>query len=165
MPSRITRNSHRPRASDRTMVAYEATSSLAALSNSMALPPSAKKPYQNGQPAKLLHGCETTVGWISRKNLALRSRRSFLLTSLFIELIDLLAPKFHPHSWLVCSTSDQRWLSLEILVSISGFESLEGSQIILKNVHLTLVRFGKTSAKGSHCTSTGSISRKHFWVA
>ena len=30
MPSRITRNSHRPRASDRTMVASEATSSLAA---------------------------------------------------------------------------------------------------------------------------------------
>jgi hypothetical protein len=54
MPSRITRNSHRPRASDRTMVACEATSSLAALSNSMALPPSAKKPYENG-PAKLLH--------------------------------------------------------------------------------------------------------------
>jgi hypothetical protein len=54
----------------------------------MALPPSAKKPYENGQPAKLLHGCETTVGWISRKNLALRSRRSFFLTSLFIELIE-----------------------------------------------------------------------------
>ena len=30
MPSRITRYSHRPRASDRTMVASEATSSLAA---------------------------------------------------------------------------------------------------------------------------------------
>ncbi len=52
-----------------------------------------RNPYENGQPAKLLHGCETTVGWISRKNLGLRSRRSFFLTSLprnklFIELID-----------------------------------------------------------------------------
>jgi hypothetical protein len=73
------------------MVAGQATSSLAALSNSMALPPSAKKPYENGQPAKLLHGCETTVGWIARKNLALRSRRSFFLTSLFIELIEVNA--------------------------------------------------------------------------
>jgi hypothetical protein len=43
MPSRITRNSHRPRASDRTMVASEATSSLAALLNSTASSPSAEK--------------------------------------------------------------------------------------------------------------------------
>ena len=50
MPSRITRNSHRPRASDRTMVASEATSSLAALSNSMASSPSAEKPTRMDKP-------------------------------------------------------------------------------------------------------------------
>ena len=43
MPSRITRNSDRPRASDRTMVAPEATSSLAALPNTTASLPSPEK--------------------------------------------------------------------------------------------------------------------------
>jgi hypothetical protein len=49
------------------MVASEATSPLAALSKLEGSPPLPEKPYENGQPAKLLHGCETTVGWISRK--------------------------------------------------------------------------------------------------
>jgi hypothetical protein len=40
---------------------------------------SAEETYEHGQSAKLLQGNETTVGWISRKNLALRSRRSFFL--------------------------------------------------------------------------------------
>ena len=43
IPSRIIRNSDRPRASDRTMVASEATSSLAALPNSTASLPSPEK--------------------------------------------------------------------------------------------------------------------------
>jgi hypothetical protein len=39
---------------------------LAALSNSMASPPSPEEPYEPGQSAELLPGSETTVGWISR---------------------------------------------------------------------------------------------------
>ena len=69
MPSRITRNSHRPRASDRTMVASEATSSLAALLNSTASSPSAETLMSMDNKPQLLPGSETTVGWISRKNL------------------------------------------------------------------------------------------------
>ena len=43
---------------------------LAALSNSMASPPFTEAAYEHGQSAKLLQGSETTVGWISRNNLA-----------------------------------------------------------------------------------------------
>ena len=89
MPSRITRNSHRPRASDRTMVASEATSPLAALLNSTASSPSAEKLTRMDNKAKLLQRSETTVGWISRKNLHSGRDGAFFLTSLFIELIDL----------------------------------------------------------------------------
>ena len=88
MPSRITRNSHRPRASDRTMVSSEATSPLAALLNSTASSPSAEKLTRMDNKAKLLQRSETTVGWISRKNLHSGRGGAFFLTSLFIELID-----------------------------------------------------------------------------
>ena len=79
MPSRITRNSYRPRASYRTMVASEATSALAALSKLDSMSPSAEETHENGQQAKLLQRSETTVGWISRNYLDLRSRRNFFL--------------------------------------------------------------------------------------
>jgi hypothetical protein len=63
--------------------------SLAALSNSMAWPPSSEQPYENGQQVNLLQRNETTVGWISRKNLdAPVEAELFFLTSLFIELIE-----------------------------------------------------------------------------
>ena len=88
MPPRITRNSHRPRASDRTMVDAAAPVSLAALSNSMASPSATEETYENGQQAKLLQGSKTTVGWISRNNLASGRGGVFFLTSPFIELID-----------------------------------------------------------------------------
>src|SRR5205814_9334192 len=76
MPSRITRNSHRPRASDRTMVASEATSSLAALLNSTAASPAAEKLTRMNNKPNFSREVETSVGWISRKKSRLRSRRS-----------------------------------------------------------------------------------------
>ena len=45
--SRITRNSYRPRASDRTMVGFEVPVSLAALSDSIAAAIT-KRSYENG---------------------------------------------------------------------------------------------------------------------
>src|SRR5436305_1427120 len=64
MPSRITRNSHRPRASDRTMVASEATSSLAALLNSTAASPAAEKLTRMNNKPNFSRELETSVGWI-----------------------------------------------------------------------------------------------------
>jgi len=75
------------------MVASEATSSLAALSNSMASSPSAEKLTRMDNKPNFSR--EVKIQWAgSRKNLGLRSRRAFFLdipfyrTSLFIELID-----------------------------------------------------------------------------
>jgi hypothetical protein len=89
MPSRITRNSHRPRASDRTMVAFEATSSLVALSNSMASSPSAEKltrmdnkPNFSREVKLQWAGCRETISLSGQSG-------AFFLTFLFIELIDL----------------------------------------------------------------------------
>ena len=93
MPSRITRNSHRPRASDRTMVATEATSSLAALANSTAFLSSAEQLTRMDNKPNFSRE-QTTVGWISRKNLHSGRGRAFFLTSLFIELIDPIEPGF-----------------------------------------------------------------------
>jgi hypothetical protein len=65
MPSRITRNSHRPRASDRTMVALK--HHLACRSFRLdGRATISRETHDNGQQAKLLQGNETTVGWISR---------------------------------------------------------------------------------------------------
>ena len=68
MPSRITRNSHWPRASDRTMVASEATTSLAALSKLDGSVTISRETHENGQQAKLLQRSENTVGWISKES-------------------------------------------------------------------------------------------------
>jgi len=70
------------------MVASEATSPLAALLNSTASSPSAEKLTRMDNKAKLLQRSETTVGWISRKNLHSGRDGAFFLTSLFIELIE-----------------------------------------------------------------------------
>jgi hypothetical protein len=85
MPSRITRNSHRPRASDRTMVASEATSSLADLSNSMASSPSAEKLTRMDNKPNFSR--EVKLQWAGSRDRNLASGRggAFFLTSLFIE--------------------------------------------------------------------------------
>ena len=70
------------------MVDAAAPVSLAALSNSMASPSATEETYENGQQAKLLQGSKTTVGWISRNNLASGRGGVFFLTSPFIELIE-----------------------------------------------------------------------------
>ena len=96
MPSRITRNSHRPRASDRTMVASEATSSLAALSNSMASSPSAEKPTRMDNKPNFSR--EVKLQWAgSRERISPSGRGgAFFLTSLFIELIDRMMSSYRP---------------------------------------------------------------------
>ena len=79
MPSRITRNSHRPRASDRTMVASEATSSLAALSNSMAASPSAETLTRMDNKPNLSREVKPQWAGPRERNLGLRSRQNFFL--------------------------------------------------------------------------------------
>jgi len=66
MPSRITRNSHRPRASDRTMVAMKHHIARRSLKLDGCVTIS-RETHEDGQQAKILQGNETTVGWISRK--------------------------------------------------------------------------------------------------
>jgi hypothetical protein len=61
------------------MVVSEATSSLAALSNSMAPSPSAKTLTRMDNKPNFSREVETSVGWISRKKSRLRSRRKFFL--------------------------------------------------------------------------------------
>ena len=87
MPPRITRNSHRPRASDRTMVASEATSLACRSLQLDSIVTISRAIHEHGQQAKLLQRSETTVGWISRKTLHSGRGGAFFLTSLFIELI------------------------------------------------------------------------------
>ena len=94
MPSRITRNSHRLRASDRTMVASEATSSLADLSNSMASSSSAEKLTRMDNKPNFSR--EVKLQWAGSRDRNLASGRggAFFLTSLFIE-------RFEPQSGIL----------------------------------------------------------------
>ena len=89
MPSRITRNSHRPRASDRTMVASEATSSLAALSNSMASSASAEKLTRMDKEPNFSRGTGSYSGLdFEKESRPPVEAELFFLTSLFIERFD-----------------------------------------------------------------------------
>ena len=69
MPPRITRNSHRPRASDRTMVASEATSSRLPLFRTRWHRYISGGTYEHGNRPNLPREVNRQVGWISRKNL------------------------------------------------------------------------------------------------
>src|SRR5690242_1944990 len=76
-----TRNSYRPRASDRTMVDTESPTALAALANPTASH-RRRRNHENGL-TKLPHG---STGAGPRETLSTSGRRrSFFLTSLFIE--------------------------------------------------------------------------------
>jgi hypothetical protein len=88
MPSRITRNSHRPRASDRTMVAAESTNSLAALSNSTAASPSAEKLTRMDNKPNFSREVKLQWAGSRERNLASGRGRTFFLTFLFIERFD-----------------------------------------------------------------------------
>src|ERR1700680_4419936 len=95
MPLVFTRNSDRPRASDRTMVDTEDTRTrLPSFQTRLALSPSADELHRDEKQTEHKLSSEsggtlTAVGWISRQNLlVLRSRRSFFLDISFIELID-----------------------------------------------------------------------------
>jgi len=96
MPPRITRNSDRPRASDRTMV------DIVLLAASCTLELDHQQQQRNltrmGQQAKPLQGNETEWAGSRERTSILPSRRSFFLdipfyrTSLFIELIEVCSP-------------------------------------------------------------------------
>jgi len=90
MPSRITRNSYRPRASYRTMVASEATSALAALSQLDSMSPSAEKLTRMDNKPNFSR--EVKLQWAGSRETTSTSGRggTFFLTSLFIELIDAI---------------------------------------------------------------------------
>jgi len=88
MPSRITRNSHRPRASDRTMVASEATTLACRSFKLDSIVIRAEKPTRMDNKPNLSR--EAKLKWAGSREINLRSGRggTFSLTSLFIELID-----------------------------------------------------------------------------
>src|ERR1700730_17276878 len=96
MPPRFTRNSDRPRASDRTMVDTEDTRTrLPSFQTRLASSPSADEPHRDGkQPEQNLSsesgGTLTAVGWISRQKSSRPPVEAelFFLTSLLIELIN-----------------------------------------------------------------------------
>jgi hypothetical protein len=88
MPPRITRNSHRPRASDRTMVASEAIPLACRSLKLDRIVTRAGKLTRIDNKAKPLPRSETTVGWISRNNLHCGRGGVFFLTSLFLELTE-----------------------------------------------------------------------------
>ena len=96
MPPRFTRNSDRPRASDRTMVDTEDTRTrLPSFQTRLASSPSADEPHRDGQQARAKTSRSNreallqTVGWISRKIFSSPVEAElFFLTSLFIELIE-----------------------------------------------------------------------------
>src|SRR5579864_5171964 len=76
MPPRITRNSHRPRASDRTMVDTFNHHSLVALSTRWRTPVAEKLMRAQRQN---LQRSQWNVGWISRNQSPFRSRQNFFL--------------------------------------------------------------------------------------
>src|SRR5580700_9716982 len=92
MPLRRTRNSDRPRASDRTMVATE-LNRLPSFKNRRALSPPENEPREcKSKPEQTLSSDRgaylQTVGWISRQKTSRlpAEGEAFLLTSPFIEL-------------------------------------------------------------------------------
>jgi hypothetical protein len=116
MPSRITRNSHRPRASDRTMVDLE---------HQFGLPLFRTRWHRHHPRRKLMSmgnrpsfSREAQLQWAGSRetNLASGRGRTFFLTSLFIELIELvlvqitgfdhnLIPRSAPDAGLVVDSS------------------------------------------------------------
>src|ERR1700732_2885872 len=75
MPPRITRNSDRPRASDRTMVATQIPVRLPSFKTRLAWSPPDEESYRNGRQlrskplAQIERHSYSEVGWISRQNL------------------------------------------------------------------------------------------------
>ncbi len=104
---RITRNSDRTRASDRTMWTLK-TPGLACqpCHTRLASSPSADEPRSDRKPARAkplarIGGILTAVGWISRQNLLASGRGgAFSLTSLFIELVEALCCCFRGRAFL-----------------------------------------------------------------
>src|SRR5271156_478952 len=88
MPPRITRNSDRPRASDRTMVDTQPPVSLAQLQHSMdGVATQKMKPERKGKP-RAKHTPYSGLDLETKSSRPSGRGGSFFLTSLFIELID-----------------------------------------------------------------------------
>ncbi len=96
MPPRFTRNSDRPRASDRTMVDTEDTRTrLPSFQTRLASSPSADEPHRDGQHVRAQTSRANREALLQTSGLDLEKTLSspveaelFFLTSLFIELID-----------------------------------------------------------------------------
>src|SRR5215468_11663696 len=87
MPPRITRNSYRPRASDRTMVDLE--SPLASRSRKTSTAPLTHRTLIRMGTSQTSPAKPNSSGLDLEKTSRLQSRQNFFLTSLLIELIDL----------------------------------------------------------------------------
>ena len=79
MPSRITRNSHRPRASDRTMVASEATNLACRSLKLDSIVTRAEKLTRMDNKPNLSRDVRLQWAGSRERNLALRSRQNFFL--------------------------------------------------------------------------------------
>jgi len=88
MPPRRTRNSHRPRASDRTMVDLEHPSGLPLSRTRWHRHPPRRKLMSMGHRPSFSREAELQWAGSRDRNLASGRGRTFFLTSLFIELID-----------------------------------------------------------------------------
>ena len=95
MPPRITRNSDRPRASNRTMVDTQIPSPLAKFKTRLASSPPEDESHGNGKQAQTILSSKSR-GALTGSGLDLETEifsasgrgRTFFLTSLFIELIE-----------------------------------------------------------------------------
>jgi len=161
MPPRITRNSDRPRASDRTMVDT--------ISPACRVFQTRRHCHHQQDPRRMdnrpnLQRNETRVGWISRKESRSGRGGAFFLTSLFIELIDWLllsrlCSSCHCRAGVITPISarrgsdDERWgrKDQSDFAGNASFLAL-ATQLVL-GLHCDF-RCGGTSAHGCTCTPT-----------
>src|SRR3981081_1558479 len=101
MPPRITRNSDRPRASDRTMVDIRPACRVF---HTRTLPPAAEKAYENGTTSRTSSGNETEWAGPRERTSIFRSRRSFFLD----------IPFYRTHSCLVSGTDSVERVGLGV---------------------------------------------------
>ena len=122
MPPRITRNSHRPRASDRTMVDLE---------HQFGLPLFRTRWHRHHPRRKLMSmgnrpsfSREAQLQWAGSRetNLASGRGRTFFLTSLFIELIDAGVQSAHGLLETNCGRTVRFRSHLSLLSHLDSYE-------------------------------------------
>src|SRR5713226_3888047 len=115
MPPRFTRNSDRPRASDRTMVDTEDTRTrLQRFPTRSASSPSADEPHgwqqARAKPLERIGGHTYYSGLDVEKQSRSGQSGAFFLTFLFIELIDSSSARSELRGWRPRSRARRIWL-------------------------------------------------------